>query len=142
MKPVKDSEACFACAICGGTAGRVRLLTAGKPLKDRSRPVLRKLADVDSIVRPKDQAALVVDTFFGVQSQPVFAENIAAVAKAIDEADASALYRIAYCYAPFHCPECAASYCGEHWNWRYFEDGPYSGVEGDCPSGHFHVHSY
>ncbi len=59
----------------------------------------------------------------------------------VDEADASTLYRIAFSHAPSHCPDCAACYCGKHWKWRCFTDGPHSGVEGHCPSGHFHVHS-
>lgn len=92
--------------------------------------------------RPDRQAALVVETFFGVTSLAVSPERIGPVSRAIAGADASALYHLAYSYAPFHCPDCVASYCGAHWNWRTFEDEPYSGVEGDCPSGHFHVLSY
>ena len=100
------------------------------------------MAALDAAVRPADQAALVVETFFGVTSQPVAAERVDAVAEAVAGTDASALYRVGYCYAPFHCPDCAAAYCGAHWDWRTFEDDPHSGVEGRCPRGHFHVLAY
>ncbi len=119
----------------------MRFVTPADAVAEAS-PALQALTELDVLERPDDQAALVVHTFFGVASQAVSAERIGPVSHAIAEADAAALYRIAYSYAPFHCPDCAASYCGAHWNWRRFEDDPYSGVEGDCPSGHFHVLAY
>ncbi|MGB8502466.1 hypothetical protein [Mycobacterium sp.] len=85
--------------------------------------------------------ALVVDTFYRVESQPVPAQRVHQVTGAVAAADASALYAVAYSYAPFHCPDCPASYCGEHWAWRRF-DGDFSGIEGRCPDGHFHVLCY
>lgn len=105
-------------------------------------PGLQALTELDVWERPDDQAALVVQTFFGITSVAVSAERIGPVSQAIGEADAAALYRIAYSYAPFHCPDCGATYCGAHWNWRRFEDDPYCGVEGHCPGGHFHVLAY
>ncbi|MCV7077273.1 hypothetical protein [Mycobacterium szulgai] len=69
-------------------------------------------------------------------------DRVEGVAQALAGDDASALYQIGYSFAPFHCPDCAASYCGEHWSWRTFEDELYSGIEGDCPRGHFHVLAY
>ncbi|WP_136625853.1 hypothetical protein [Mycobacterium attenuatum] len=136
------SEACFGCAICGNMAGRVRLGGPAEALGDHSRPALAALDQLDALVRPQGQARIVVESFFGVASQPVSADRVDAVAEAISGSDASALYRIGYAYAPFHCPDCAASYCGDHWNWREFDDDPYSGIEGDCPRGHFHVLAY
>ncbi|MCV7195204.1 hypothetical protein [Mycobacterium angelicum] len=105
-------------------------------------PGLAAVAELDGAIRPDGQAALVVQTFFGVTSRPVPADRVDGVAKALEGVDACALYQIGYSCAPFHCPDCAASYCGEHWSWRTFEDDPYSGVEGDCPLGHFHVLAY
>jgi hypothetical protein len=128
--------------VCGAIAGRVQVATSGEPFTDGSRPALRALAELDAVARPERQAALVVDTFFGVAGQPVPSDRIGSVAEAIADNYASALYRISYSYAPFHCPDCAASYCGDHWNWRTFEDDPFSGVEGECPRGHFHVLAY
>ncbi|WP_139829823.1 hypothetical protein [Mycobacterium gastri] len=113
-----------------------------EPLVDNCRPALEALAELDALVRPQEQARVVVQTFFGVASQPVSADRVDVVAQAIADTDASALYRIGYSYAPFHCPDCAASYCGDHWDWREFDDDPFSGIEGDCPRGHFHVLAY
>ncbi|KZS76133.1 hypothetical protein A4G26_22120 [Mycobacterium kansasii] len=120
----------------------MRLAGPAEPLGDNSRPALEALAELDALVRPQGQARVVVETFFGVASQPLSADRADAVAEAIAGADASALYRVGYAYAPFHCPDCAASYCGEHWNWREFDDDPFSGIEGDCPRGRFHVLPY
>ncbi len=136
------TEARFLCAVCGAIAGQVRLLRGGEPRPDRSRACADALADADALIRPADQAALVVDTFYGVASQPVSGERFGRVADAVAAADAAGLYALGYSYAPFHCPDCAASYCGEHWRWRQFDDGDFSGIEGRCPSGHFHVLCY
>lgn len=142
MTSADTTEARFVCAVCGEAAGLVRLLAGGELWTDRSKPAGEALAEIDRVVRPKDQAALVVETFYGVASQPVLAERLEPVARAIADADATALYAIAYSYAPFHCPECGGSYCGGHWNWHSFDDGDFSGIEGTCPQGHFHVLSY
>ena len=139
---MSQPEARFGCALCGETAGRVRLVRSAESSTGRWRPALEALAELDAVVRPEGQAALVVETFFGVTSQPVSSDSADPVAEAIAAMDASALCRVAYSYAPFHCPDCAASYCGAHWDWRTFEDDPYSGVEGRCPRGHFHVLAY
>ena len=135
-------EASFFCVVCDEPAGRVRLLAGSEPWTDRSRTSLDALSDIDAALRPADQAALVVDTFYGVDSQPVPAQRVHQVTGAVAAADASALYAVAYSYAPFHCPDCPASYCGEHWAWRRFDDCDFSGIEGRCPDGHFHVLCY
>lgn len=103
---------------------------------------MQALAELDVLLRPGDQAGLAVQTFFGVSSQPVAPERVEWVGQAIADGDAAALYVMAYSYAPFHCPECVASYCGAHWDWREFDDDPYSGIEGNCPRGHFHILAY
>jgi len=39
--------------------------------------------------------------------------------------------------APFYCPACDRSYCGEHWNATdVFEDGVHDSIRGTCPEGH------
>lgn len=120
----------------------MRLLTSGERWTDRTTPARDALAEIDAVVRPADQAALVVDTFYGVGSRPVSAERFMAVATAVAAPDASALDALGYSYAPFHCPDCAASYCGRHWAPRRFDDGEFHGIEGHCPQGHFHVLQY
>ena len=135
-------EARFGCAVCGEPAGRVKFVTPADAVDDEARPVLQALTELDVMQRPQDQAALLVETFFGATAQPVSDERFEWMSYAIADGDAAALYRMGYGYAPFHCPECADCYCGEHWNWREFDDDPFSGVEGRCPRGHFHVLSY
>lgn len=132
----------FSCAICGEVAGQVRWVTPADAVDESAPAALRALAELDVLERPDQQAALAVETFFGVASLAVPAERIGPVSRALAGTDASALYRIGYSYAPFYCPDCAASYCGAHWNWRQFDDDPYSGIEGDCPRGHFHILAY
>jgi hypothetical protein len=100
-------------------------------------------AELDPILRARagNLATLVVDSFCGVESQPVATEGLDAIARAINGEDATALYRLTYSYAPFHCPECALCYCGEHWQWHSFVDDQHDidGIERSCPQGHFHV---
>jgi hypothetical protein len=139
---MKPHEARFSCAVCGEAAGSVRLVKGTEPLGDSATAAGTALAELDALVRPVGRAALRVETFFGIGSWPVSADRIDVVAGAVAGADAAALYRIAYSYAPFHCPQCAVSYCGAHWNWRAFDDNAISGIEGDCPRGHFHVLAY
>ncbi|MCV6963055.1 hypothetical protein H7J50_04425 [Mycobacterium intermedium] len=138
----EPGEARFDCAVCGGPAGRVKFLTSADAVSEDGAPSLQALAELDVMYRPMRQAALLVETFFGVATNPVSSERMEWVSYAIADRDAAALYRMGYAYAPFHCPECAACYCGEHWDWREFDDGPFSGVEGHCPDGHFHVLAY
>lgn len=141
MATASPERARFSCAVCGEVAGSVRLVTPAGAVSE-SRPAQQALAELDVLQRPQDQAAVMVETFFGIDSLPVRLDRVDAVARAIANADASALYRISHALAPFHCPDCAVSYCGEHWSWREFEDDPYTGIEGDCPQGHFQVLAY
>ena len=142
MTSAQTSEASFRCAVCGELAGRVRLLTAGERWTDRSTPALEALADIDGVTRPADQARLVVEWFYGVDALPVSADHLSRLTASIAAVDESALYSLAYRYAPFYCPECPASYCGDHWAWHNFTDGDIEGIEGNCPQGHFHVLQY
>lgn len=103
MTSAETSEARFYCAVCGELAGRVALLGGGEPWTDRSRPDLEALGEIDRLLRPNDGAALVVDTAFGLDSQPVLPDHVNGVAAAVAAADASALYAISFRYAPFHC---------------------------------------
>ncbi|OBJ55397.1 hypothetical protein [Mycobacterium asiaticum] len=132
----------FPCAVCGEPAGSVRFVTPADAVADDTRPALQALVELDVLERPGRQAALLVDTFFGATTHPVSGERVEWMGYAIADADAAALYRMGYAYAPFHCPDCPACYCGEHWDWREFDDDPFSGIEGNCPRGHFRVLSY
>lgn len=120
----------------------MHFVTPGDAVDGAASRAVQAVAELDVLQRPNEQAAVLVETFFGVISLPVSAERVELVGQAIADGDASALYSVGYSYAPFHCPECAASYCGAHWSWREFDDDPYSGIEGECPRGHFHLLAY
>ena len=50
---------------------------------------------------------------------------------------ARALYELDFELAPFYCPACDRSYCGEHWSATdVFEDGVHDSIRGTCPEGH------
>ena len=50
---------------------------------------------------------------------------------------ARALYELDFELAPFYCPPCDRSYCGDHWNATdSFEDGVHDSIRGTCPEGH------
>ena len=132
-------ERSFGCAVCGQIAGRTELLASDGPVTEPSNASEEATTDVNEPLRPKDNVMLEVQTCYGLEAQPVRAEWVEAVVEASAEADASALYNMAHSYAPFYCPECSASYCGEHWHWSSFEVGGSSGIGGSCERGHFHV---
>ena len=62
----------------------------------------------------------------------------AALHTALRAGDPAALYAVDLELAPFWCPKCEASYCGEHWvRWSVFDDdGWHDSVRGRCPHGH------
>jgi hypothetical protein len=72
------------------------------------------------------------ETFTGTLTQP----ETAAVRAAI--ADAAALYALDLELAPFYCPECRRTYCGDHWDRRDVFEAEYlhDSIRGTCPEGH------
>jgi hypothetical protein len=53
-------------------------------------------------------------------------------------ASAAALHALDPELAPFYCPDCGKTYCGEHWRREdVFEDSHFhEGIRGTCPEGH------
>ncbi|MDA0159454.1 hypothetical protein OM076_04190 [Solirubrobacter ginsenosidimutans] len=72
------------------------------------------------------------ETFTGTLTQP----ETPSVRRAI--ADAAALYAHDPELAPFYCPDCRHSYCGDHWRREdVFEDDSFhDSIRGTCPEGH------
>ena len=87
-----------------------------------------------------DSGVLRRSTFTGVLTQPMSAAALAAVRLMIDAGDAGALHAFDPELAPFWCPECDASFCGEHWaRWDVFDDDDpsfHDSIRGRCPHGH------
>ena len=55
--------------------------------------------------------------------------------------DPAELYALDFELAPFWCPDCSATYCGDHWrSWMEFEHDPLpawlDSIRGTCPHGH------
>ena len=61
-----------------------------------------------------------------------------ALRTALQDRDPAALFAVDLELAPFWCPTCEASYCGEHWvRWSVFDDdGWHDSIRGRCPHGH------
>ena len=71
------------------------------------------------------------ETFTGLLTQP----ETGRIREAI--ADAAALHALDPELAPFYCPECDRTYCGDHWTTEdVFEDGFHECIRGTCPEGH------
>jgi hypothetical protein len=72
------------------------------------------------------------ETFTGTLTQP----ETEAVRFAI--ADAAVLFALDPELAPFYCPECHHTYCGDHWRREdVFEDDFFhESIRGTCPEGH------
>jgi hypothetical protein len=72
------------------------------------------------------------ETFTGTLTQP----ETPAVRSAI--ADAAALHALDPELAPFYCPDCRHTYCGDHWRREdVFEDDFFhDSIRGTCPEGH------
>jgi len=130
------ASATFACAACGGIAALVTLLSPGDPLPDMSGPTPgvpdRALLGRDVLA---DRPWLVI--VGGPVSKAVSVFQADAVAAALDQADAAALYVADAELAPFWCPACGAAYCAGHYRaWATFDDGFYDATHGECPAGH------
>lgn len=75
----------------------------------------------------------------GEMMMPVNAELAQQIAAVLW--DPAALLAINFELVPFWCPQCAASYCGEHWRTEMvFEHDPLpawlDSIRGECPYGH------
>jgi hypothetical protein len=112
QRPAADAR--FLCARCGKEAGSVQLFG------DRARASIERRS------------------FTSRMSAVVPAKTFDRLHAAIAAADARELHALDLEYAPFYCPKCDASYCGEHWKrWSvYDDDGWHDSIRGSCPDGH------
>ena len=106
----------FPCSLCGKEAGVVQLLGNAAPAE------LRRTSFTGALT------AAITDT------------DIPTLRRILAVRDACALHAFDLEYAPFYCPACNASYCGDHWEtWDVFdEDDPswHDSIRGRCPHGH------
>ena len=95
-------------------------------------------AGVVELFGAADDATIVRSSFSSRLTGRVAAEKFDTVRRAIAAGDAGALHAVDQDYASFYCPQCAASYCGEHWlRWDVFDDDDWhDSVRGLCPERH------
>ncbi|HYR08305.1 MAG TPA: hypothetical protein VEQ60_11070 [Longimicrobium sp.] len=83
---------------------------------------------------------LVEEGFLGRTSTRLGAAEAERVARALERADAAALYAVNLEYAPFYCPTCDRVYCAECWRtFLVFADdlpGWLEETRGTCPEHH------
>ena len=127
----------FTCAACGCIASIVTLVEPGQP-DPRITPNSGGVAPT-----PNTHIAEIFPdrAFLSIGGGPVSVTlgpiPIDRAVSALQSGDPAALFAIDREYAPFWCPTCRASYCGEHYrNWTLYDDGFFDCVRGECPAGH------
>ena len=106
----------FPCAECGAEAGTIRLdLTATGGRVQRQ-------------------------AFTGRLTLSVTREASGRLSRALEARDSGALFAVDPELAPWYCPGCESSYCGDHWvRWDVFDEVEpnwHDSIRGRCPKGH------
>jgi hypothetical protein len=111
-----ERRAAFACAACGAPAGSLTLEGG------------------------RDSAHVLRESFTSMLTRAVGRDEFEPLRAALSGDDARALHALDVELAPFYCPDCDATYCGEHWvRWDVFDDddpGWHDSARGRCPHGH------
>jgi hypothetical protein len=110
-------KAIFICSVCSKQAGSVILSET-----DNGYEVTR-------------------ESFTSKMTSRVSPSAMPAVMCAIEQECASDLFHCDFEYAPFYCPKCDASYCGDHWVRHDVFDNDdgfvwHDSIRGRCPKGH------
>jgi hypothetical protein len=112
---LEPHAASFACARCGARAASIwlEILPEG--------PAIRR------------------ESFTGLLTAPLAEATAVRLRAALDLGEA-AVFDLDPEYAPFYCPDCRASYCGDHWDRQdvFDDDLPewHDSIRGRCPNGH------
>lgn len=130
------ASATFPCASCGNVAATVTLV---EPSQAATGSTGSAAEPSDPSVVPRtvlpDLPEIAIAGIAGVMSIAPVPQD--AVAAALETGDPAALFAINYEYAPFWCPRCTLSYCGDHYrSWMTFDEGFYDATYGVCPEGH------
>ena len=117
-----DAAVHFRCVVCGRECGAIETISHETEGGAASRGEVRRTS------------------FTGVLTQTMNAEGIDLLKTLLTAGDAGAVHSFDFELAPFWCPSCAASYCGDHWvRWDVFDDEEpslHDSIRGRCPSGH------
>ncbi len=111
-----ERGATFSCAVCGALAGSLTLEGG------------------------RDSAHARRESFVSTLTRAVGRDEFGPLRAALVGDDARALHALDVELAPFYCPDCDATYCGEHWvRWDVFDDDDptwHDSIRGRCPHGH------
>lgn len=126
--------AAWVCAICGERASSIVLLSPGeRDPRLGSEP--GSPVGVETVFSEFDRVSITGGPVSVTLS--INRADVERVSDAIVAGDVRALFAIDREFAPFWCPECEASYCGEHYrHWDVYDDGFFDCVRGVCPRGH------
>ena len=88
-----------------------------------------------------DSGEIARNSFLGLLTFPVGAEDFERIRKIILAGDIRALHEFQMEVSIFYCPDCGTCYCGEHWSWwSAFDDEEgfdwHDSIRGFCPQGH------
>jgi hypothetical protein len=129
------TRARFVCSICGAMAGFVEIRRAGARIGVE--------AGIEQTIYEPEASLIQVASPAGTDVSPasLWAKKFDAIVDGVRNSDAAALYHLSYVLAPFYCPDCDRIYCDRHWDLQHYDDEKmgFSGIEGTCPNGHFHV---
>jgi hypothetical protein len=133
--PTPPISATFSCSRCHRHASTITLLPPGRPdptagsvARDPALEAYLATATRLSIDGPINRRHLFL---------PDMRFDRSKLASAVGSGDPVALFSANQEYAPFWCPTCAASYCGDCW-WitEEMDEGFYDYTSGRCPAGH------
>ena len=131
------ASATYLCGACGKVAATVTLVAPGQPdprLTPEPPGAPPGRSTLLGTVFPRSGRLSIDGGPVSITVAPVPMEEVAA---ALDTGDAAALYELDSEYAPFYCPRCALSYCGDHYRTvELYDDGFFDCIRGVCPQGH------
>ena len=137
-EPASPPSAVFFCGACGKVAATATLVPPGQPdQRLMFGPGRNNLGTWVGECFPDHAQLSVGDGALNISHGPV---PMAALTAALETADAAALFAIDPECAPFWCPDCAASYCRDHYETLDVWDGGFFDcVQGICPKGHVRI---
>ncbi len=103
--------------------------------------ICSKEAGLITLSKSEDGHQVVRQSFTSHMTSRVSSADVASVESAIKRESARDLFRCDLEYAPFYCPNCDASYCGNHWQRHDVFDNDdgfswHDSIRGRCPEGH------
>ena len=126
----------YPCAACGNPASTLTLIPPGEPDPNLTPTPPGLPPGIGSLLGQISPESGQLSIAGGPVSVSMFVD-VDWVAAALATRDPAALYAIDFELAPFWCPKCAASYCGDHYRTvTVYDEGYFDCIRGTCPAGH------